>query len=117
MIFTWILLAHWVGDFLLQTSKMALGKSQNFKWLFIHVITYTAVLLVCGLLLFPIETAITYVLLNCILHGVTDFFTSKLAAKYQEKPRIFFPILGFDQFIHIVTLYITYLNRDSIFLF
>ncbi len=117
MIFVWILLAHWVGDYGLQTSKMAMGKSHHFKWLCLHVLTYTGVLLVCSLILFPLKVAIGFLLINCILHGITDFFTSKLTSKYRENPRIFFPILGFDQLIHAVTLYLTFLNRESLVFF
>ena len=43
----------------------------------------------------------------------TDFFTSKLASKYQDKPRIFYPVLGFDQMIHGLCLYLTYINIDT----
>ncbi|MEW7292176.1 DUF3307 domain-containing protein [Aquimarina sp. 2304DJ70-9] len=117
MNFVWILLAHWVGDYGLQTSKMAMGKSHHFKWLFLHVLTYTGVLLVCSLILFPLKVAIGFLLINCVLHGLTDFFTSKLTSKYRKNPRIFFPILGFDQLIHAITLYITYLHRESLIFF
>ncbi|MDY8136136.1 DUF3307 domain-containing protein [Aquimarina sp. 2201CG5-10] len=117
MVFSWILLAHWVGDFVFQTSRMATEKSKQLKWLSIHVITYTAVLLIFALFVFSFKLAITYVLINGVLHGITDFFTSKLSAKYQETPRIFFPILGMDQLIHTVTLYITYLNIKSLLFF
>ncbi len=117
MNFVWILLVHWVGDYAFQTSKMAMGKSHHFKWLAMHVITYSVVLLVCSLLLFPLKVAISYALINFGFHGITDFFTSKLTAKYRENPRIFFPILGFDQMIHGVTLYITFLNKESLVIF
>ncbi|MDH7445628.1 DUF3307 domain-containing protein [Aquimarina sp. 2201CG14-23] len=114
MIFSWILLAHWMGDFAFQTSKMAMGKGKKIKWLFIHVIVYTIILTIFSLFLFPIKTAIGYILINCILHGFTDFFTSKLTIQYRDTPRIFFTILGLDQLIHSVTLYITYLHIDSL---
>jgi len=117
MNFVWILLGHWVGDYAFQTSKMAMGKSHQFKWLAMHIITYTLALFICSLFLFSIEIAVSYVLINCVLHGFTDFFTSKLTSKYREDPRIFFPLLGFDQFIHGATLYITFLNRESLVLF
>ncbi|MBL0682843.1 DUF3307 domain-containing protein [Aquimarina mytili] len=117
MNFVWILLAHWVGDYAFQTSKMAVGKSHHFKWLILHVLTYSGVLLLCSLILFPIKVAISFLLINCILHGITDFFTSKLTSKYRKKPRIFFPIMGFDQLIHTATLYLTFLNRETLVFF
>ena len=112
MIFSLILLAHWTGDYAFQSSKMALGKSQHLKWLGIHVLAYTSTLFAFSVFIFSFKTAVLYTLINGALHGITDFFTSKLAAKYNETPRIFFPILGMDQLIHTVTLYTTYQNID-----
>jgi len=112
MNFGLLLVAHWMGDYVFQSSKMATGKSQHLKWLSIHTLVYTAVLLFFCIWIFDIKTAILYTFVNGVLHGVTDFFTSKLAAKYSEKPRIFFPILGMDQLIHTAILYFTFLHID-----
>ncbi|AXT49515.1 DUF3307 domain-containing protein [Aquimarina sp. BL5] len=117
MIFSWILIAHWIGDFAFQTSKMAMGKSEEMKWLFVHVIVYTITLAMFSIFLFPIKIAIAYVLINSFLHGFTDFFTSKLTMRYRENPRIFFPLLGLDQMIHSITLYLTYIHLETILLF
>ena len=112
MDFLIILAAHWVGDFLLQTRKMAVNKHQSIKWLGFHVLIYSIVLLVVGYLLFSWQVGLGYAVFNGLLHLVTDFVTSKLAAKYQENPRIFYSILGFDQLIHTSCLYWTYINAD-----
>ncbi len=117
MIFSLILLAHWIGDYAFQTSKMALGKSQHLKWLGIHILTYTGTLFAFCIFIFSFKTAIVYTLVNGGLHGVTDFFTSKLAARYNDTPRIFFPILGMDQLIHTITLYVTYQNIELLLFF
>ncbi|WP_405206415.1 DUF3307 domain-containing protein [Aquimarina sp. LLG6339-5] len=117
MIFCFILIAHWIGDFAFQTSKMALRKSEEIKWLGIHVIVYMAVLGVFSIFLFPIRTAIIYIIINTFLHGLTDFFTSKLTMHYREKPRIFFPLLGLDQMIHGITLYVTYIYLETFIFF
>jgi hypothetical protein len=55
-----VLLAHWISDFVLQTDQMARGKSSSFKWLSLHVATYTGamfllVLLLCQCILDPTE--------------------------------------------------------------
>lgn len=105
MTLSFILLAHWVGDFALQSSDMALGKSHSLKWLLIHVAVYTGVLVVFSLFLLPFDAALLFVGVNALLHALTDFFTSKWAAKYQDVPRKFFPIIGLDQLIHTLTLY------------
>ncbi|MEM1408188.1 MAG: DUF3307 domain-containing protein [Bacteroidota bacterium] len=107
MIFSLLLLAHWIGDFCLQTSNMALYKSKSLKWLLFHVLTYTGVLLAFSTFLISLEDLAVFVGINGLLHGVTDFFTSKLAHRYKDIPRRFFPILGFDQLLHTLTLYWT----------
>ena len=117
MIFCFVLIAHWIGDFAFQTSKMALRKSEEIKWLSIHVTVYMIVLGLFSVFLFPLKTAITYVIINTFLHGLTDLFTSKLTMRYREKPRIFFPLLGLDQMIHGITLYITYIYLETLILF
>jgi len=107
MTFSLFLLAHWIGDFGLQTSKMALGKCVSLKWLVIHVGTYTGVILLFSLFLMPLDDVFRFVSLNCLLHLITDFFTSKWANKNRKEPRKFYPIIGLDQLIHTLTLYWT----------
>lgn len=102
-----ILFGHWAADFLLQTETMALNKSHSLKWLAIHVLVYTAALGLFALLLLQWEDALMFAGMNGMLHGVTDFFTSKLTAAYKDNRRIFFLIIGLDQFIHSATLLIT----------
>lgn len=113
MAFSLILVAHWFGDYLFQTSSMAVKKSSSLAWLAAHVSTYSLVLGIFAIFLFPLELTLIYVALNALLHFITDFFTSKLASKYQDKPRIFYPVLGFDQMIHGLCLYLTYINIDT----
>ncbi len=113
MVFAVILVAHWVGDFIFQTSSMALEKSTSIKWLTAHVATYTLVLGIFSMFLFSWKVALTYAFLNGGLHLITDFFTSKLASKYQHRPRVFYPILGFDQLIHGLCLYLSFFYLDT----
>ena len=112
MDFIYLLVAHWVGDYLLQSTNMAVKKSSNIKWLLLHIGTYTLVLLVIGNFVFSWQIALGYAVINGGLHLVIDFITSKVAKQFQGNPRIYFPILGFDQLIHIVCLYWTYINSD-----
>jgi len=98
---------HWVGDYLFQTTQMATTKSKSFKWLNIHVLVYTTTILVFSFFILSREIWWRFALLNGILHWITDFFTSKLANHYAGNLRVFYPIIGFDQFIHIATLLLT----------
>ncbi len=112
MEFIVVLVGHWIGDYLLQTTNMATQKSSNLKWLLLHALAYTIVLLVTGNFVFSWQVALGYAIFNGALHLITDFFTSKLAKKYLDSPRVYYPILGLDQLIHLVCLYWTYMNAD-----
>ncbi|MEM8507512.1 MAG: DUF3307 domain-containing protein [Bacteroidota bacterium] len=112
MEFIVVLIGHWVGDFLFQTGRMATFKSSSLKWLSLHVLTYTLVLLCIGYFIFSWQVAVGYAIFNGALHLITDFFTSKLAKSYREKPRIFYPVLGLDQLVHSICLYWTFINSD-----
>jgi|AntRauTorcE11898_2_1112593.scaffolds.fasta_scaffold01709_3 hypothetical protein len=111
-----ILLAHYVADFLLQSRYMADNKSHRFDVLSFHVSIYGMML---TLILFPIfmyagvpafDTAV-YLLLNTILHLITDYFTSKASSRAFSDKNIYkgMAIIGFDQFIHSTCLLVSYL--------
>lgn len=112
MEFIIVLAGHWIGDYLLQTTNMATQKSVSLKWLLLHVLAYTLVLLAFGNFVFSWQVALGYAVFNGALHLITDFFTSKLARKYQENLRVYYPILGFDQLVHISCLYWTFMHSD-----
>lgn len=117
MSFAWLLLAHWIGDFVLQTSEMANGKSKSLKWLTIHVLVYALAVLFFTYWMFPLKLALSYTFINLLIHWGVDFFTSKLASKYFNQPRIFYPIIGFDQMIHAMTLFLTYQYSSQLHIF
>lgn len=123
-----ILFAHWFSDFVLQSHWMATNKSKNILALSSHVLVYTVsmgvTLITIGILLsvtpiwasviMAMMTPVTYVkwiLLNGLLHFVTDFFTSKMTAVLWQKNDFhnFFVVVGLDQFIHYTCLILTLL--------
>lgn len=112
MNFLLLLAAHWIGDYLLQSRKMATEKYKSLKWLLFHVFIYTLILLAISQFVFSWQVGLGYAVFNGALHLITDFFTSKLAAKFHDQPRVFYPILGFDQLIHTTCLYWTFINSD-----
>lgn len=99
---------HWVVDFLAQISWMALNKSKSFLPLFTHCIVYGIGMYLFGWIInLPLEKSILFGLLNGILHFGVDWCTSRLTHKVYEKSsasRLFFNIIGFDQFIHAACL-------------
>jgi hypothetical protein len=95
-----LLFAHWVGDYALQTNEMANRKGDSLRWLNIHVIVYSLPILAAALILFDWRMALKYTLVNSLLHWMIDFTTTRIAGQVRDKPRLFYPIIGFDQFLH-----------------
>lgn len=102
-----VLIAHWIGDYLLQGNSIANNKGRSVRWLLIHVALYSFVLISSSLLFFSWREALLFGAINAVLHFITDFITSRLSARYRETPRIFYSILGFDQLVHSVTLIVS----------
>lgn len=96
-----LLFLHFIADFVFQSETMAINKSSSNKWLLIHVGIYSTVFVLFGFL---------FVLITFILHFITDYFTSRLTTKLWKKGdrHNFFVVIGLDQFIHMVSLILTY---------
>lgn len=118
-----LLVAHFVGDFILQTNEMALRKSKDLEYLLLHCGAYILPFVLWG----PLFVAITFA-----THLATDFCTSRITSKLwfvnlaprsetnknlkwpyfaqvnQGKRHWFFAMIGFDQLIHFTTLALTY---------
>ena len=112
-----LIVLHFIADFVCQSDKMAINKSKSNYWLTVHVITYSFVLLILGGTLYNTYTGIWfneavgwYVIVNAILHWITDYFTSRLNSYLWKKEmrHWFFVGIGFDQVIHYGCLLYTY---------
>lgn len=112
-----ILFIHWFADFVLQTDKQAKGKSNNYKDLLSHTISYSLVWLIIGILLNLTQVFVLkewyltlFVLITFVSHSITDYFTSKLNSKLWKNGDVhnFFVSIGFDQFLHYIQLFLTY---------
>lgn len=109
----YILFLHWVGDFVFQNEWMALNKCKLFSALTLHVITYTFILFIGTIyFLFNLNGYFEFILLNFGLHFVIDFITSRITAYYNCRGEMnkYFMVIGFDQFLHGITLMFTYNN-------
>lgn len=116
-----IIVIHFVADFICQTDKMAQNKSKDNWWLSIHVSTYTLVSFVGWTMLFfmQIESLTVpdvllisgkFLAITFITHWMTDYVTSRINARLwkQKKNHWFFVGVGADQVIHYGCLFLTY---------
>lgn len=109
MDFYYLLLGHLLGDFTLQTNKIAKNKSSNLKWILIHSIIVTSIMLIFAL---PFGlNLIILVLINGLLHFLIDFYKAKLKPKNPHIALLYFIL---DQTLHITIIYIiSKINTDS----
>ena len=126
-----IIFIHWVADFIFQAEEWATNKSKSFKALVKHTAMYSLVWLyvivgfaICGNHFNgpSIEELgwtpwmITFPLITFVFHTLTDYFTSKIVSRkfanqeYGSPIPNFgaFTVIGFDQVLHYVQLFLTY---------
>lgn len=103
-----VIIAHWMADFVAQTSEMATRKSSSWFWLTFHVVTYMVTLGLALLILWG-HVNLFWILLNGLLHWLTDSVTSRITSRLwqQGRHREFFVVVGLDQVIHYVCLFVT----------
>jgi len=110
-----IIFNHWVADFVFQDEKWAHQKSKSNKELLKHTVTYS--LLLSPLAIFLGWNIIPFILINFILHTITDYFTSRHVSKQFAKGHLggaipnfgAFTSIGFDQVIHYICLFSSFM--------
>jgi len=111
MIFLFLLFGHWIADFLCQNNWMALNKSEKVFPLFIHCFLYSLVML--PFFLFIEINLIKIFGILFISHLFIDFVSSKITSYLwnKKKIRMFFNIIGLDQFLHISIIFLIYFKN------
>lgn len=125
LIFAWILVVHFLVDFVWQTDKMVINKSKSHAWLIRHVAAYVFWMAILAWLpmgaiaesnglvkvyLDDFRRAMALWLIgNGVLHAIVDAITSRLSAKMwvTNRRQAFFVVMGADQLAHQICLLIT----------
>lgn len=105
-ILIWLFFIHFIGDFVCQSRYIAENKGMKFSILLLHVLIYISVIWLGLSFILPTIPLGKFLLLNYLLHVLTDFITSKFTTYFwlKENKYGFFTTVGFDQFLHISTL-------------
>lgn len=92
---------HFLGDFILQTDRMAQNKSKLSGWLALHVGVYSTCFVFFGW---------KFVLATWLAHFATDYVTSRITSKLWQKNERhwFFVVIGADQALHLTQLALCY---------
>lgn len=103
------LLIHFLGDFALQTHEQSQLKSTSNIALAQHVGVYSLVWIIATA---PIlrEWSLIFGIITFICHFATDYTTSRIGKKFWAKGDFHngFVVIGFDQILHYVQLYLTF---------
>lgn len=93
---------HFLGDFILQSDRVATGKSKSNLILLEHVSLYSLPFVMFGLY---------FAAVNLVLHFCVDWATSRLTSYLwaKEERHWFFVVIGADQALHMTCLLVTYL--------
>ena len=112
-----IVVIHFIADFIFQAEEWATNKSKSNFVLFKHVTAYTIIWSVSGLFIFsdPFKYLI-FLLVTFVAHFTTDYFTSRIVSRkfanneYGSPIPNFgaFTVIGFDQVLHYGQLFLTY---------
>lgn len=109
MVFIYLLVLHWLGDFCLESTWVHYNKTKDSEALMWHCIGYFTTLFI-GLLIcrkFNFFNILIFCGFNFILHYIMDAMTSAvnkitLPLNYT---RVFFVWFGFDQLFHVFFLF------------
>jgi len=96
-----IFFVHWFADWFSQPRFIGNNKSKNVWILGLHVMIYTLFMTIFGW---------KFALVNGAIHFVVDFISSKLTTIFYRNQKwwAFFTTIGFDSYIHHITLLVTY---------
>ena len=110
--------AHWLADFVLQTDQQAKNKSKDNIALLSHTATYTAIMFVAMQILQTYNyfgaqfwyASILFTFIQFFSHTLIDYITSRINSNLWSKGDVhnFFVSIGFDQFMHIAILFISF---------
>lgn len=117
--YLFIIIIHYIADFIFQAEEWAINKSKSLGSLLSHTLTYSLVTLILSLFLLHFKYGVTLLLytgINFISHTIIDFVTSKIVSKKFENNQLgsdipnlgAFSVIGFDQVLHYTTLFISY---------
>ena len=125
-----ILIAEYIGDFLLQDREMALNKSKDIKVLLKHLRKIGAMLFIPLIFMLPIYNVLLFIGVYCLVHGIQDWFIWKgyglivyrrfkvnkshnqtmercekfVLNKEYADDKVFYDVIGLDRLLHVITL-------------
>ena len=105
--FVLLFLGHVLGDFYVQTSKLATKKEKSMKWVLLHCLCYLGVMLLVSLPIISSDIAFA-ALMAAILHLMIDvvkfLYLASIRKKHKMTQVIDRNVFLIDQILHMVCL-------------
>lgn len=103
-----LLIAHFIGDFLFQSSEIANKKVDNIKYFFLHCTIYSAVILLPLVFLGPTRNVVLIYFIIVFTHAVLDYARIKILKKFSKRKgngkSKDFALFIVDQMLHILVI-------------
>jgi len=97
-----LLVAHIVGDFILQTDVAAHRKNASIRGLALHSLVYATCMTCASFALFPLRNAWIVALALSLSHFAVDWAKAMTTGKKPERDSVVLFVL--DQFLHVVAI-------------
>jgi|APSaa5957512576_1039674.scaffolds.fasta_scaffold03230_17 hypothetical protein len=110
-IFIFILLIHFLGDFVLQTHEQAKEKHKSPEMLTYHVLTYSFIWLIAMYVWTDnIWYSVYFTCITFVTHWIIDLFSSNIGKPFWRDKDYHngFVVVGADQVLHYLQLIFTY---------
>jgi len=111
MICKLLILGHLVGDFYVQSDKVAVGKGRNKKMLLKHCIYYGMSLFLCSFFMIRKLEIVDYVICTLgisVVHAFIDCVKINMEYRMNIDKKYELKIFLGDQFLHVLTVYLFY---------
>lgn len=112
-----ILAVHWIADFVLQDVRWAADKNRNFNHLIYHTFLYSLIMTIAlGCCRGLSEHMFWFGGITFLTHTIIDYGSSNVTKRLYEQKNFgtkipnfgMFTVIGFDQLLHYVQLFLTY---------
>lgn len=108
-IFLYLVVTHFVTDFMLQIWGIGVNKKGLNKYMIAHIfITFFTPMVLLLILNFDVSKVFKILSFMCMSHLVIDVIRQEIHSKYKITPndRNFWILLGVDQILHVYFIYL-----------
>lgn len=111
MILFILMAAHFLADFTFQPNALAKRKGESFKFLLLHSLIYTTVMVIAGFSTVTIKTMVLPLVIIVVSHFAIDWLRLIIDSKTKSATVQFWSFI-FDQALHLAVILAVYLGFE-----